>query len=280
MKSSNGNRPPLAGPLVAFNVFNAETVMGVAAAMAQSGLAAMIQTSASTVKAYGAARLSGMITALLGLELRARTILHLDHCDTDEMFRACLEAGWDSVMIDASARCLGENIARTRAVVELAHSYGAIAEGEIGVVGGDEDGFESYAGGDVRPAPEDVLRFIDETGADLVAVGVGTKHGHYDQPVQVDQGLLEAIHRARPAAALVLHGGSGIPADQLRAAVQRGGIRKVNISTEVKDAWLSAVSDHLQSADPHKVIAAVQCASAAVCETAIAKMRLLESFQS
>lgn len=274
----SSQRPPLPRAVVAFNVFNAETVMGIAAAMRASGLPAMIQTSASTVKTYGANALAGMITALLGTDLRSRTVLHLDHCDTDAMFRDCLEAGWDSVMIDASARPLEENIRRTRAVADLAHSFGAIAEGEIGVVGGDEDGFESYAGDNAKPAPEDVLRFIDECGADLIAVGVGTKHGHYDQPVQVDQALLEAVHSARPQAALVLHGGSGIPEGQLRAAVQSGGIRKINISTEIKDAWLGAASAHLQSTDPHKVIAAVQRAEAAICETALLKMRLVHSF--
>lgn len=272
------NRPSLPAVAVAFNVFNAETVMGVAAAIRETGLHAMIQTSASTVKAFGAGKLSGLIASLLGPELRARTILHLDHCDSDSMFRECLEAGWDSVMIDASARSLAENIGRTRAVADLAHSYGAIAEGEIGVVGGDEDGFEAYAGDCVKPAPEDVLRFIDESRADLIAVGVGTKHGHYDQPVQVDQLLLEAIHRARPQAALVLHGGSGIPEDQLRAAVQRGGIRKINISTEIKDAWLASVAAHLQSPDPYKVISAVQAAAGAVCDAALSKMRMAASF--
>jgi len=272
------SRPPLPRAAIAFNIFNAETVLGVTAAVAETGHAAYLQTSASTVKAYGAAVLGRMINALIPGEVRGRIVLHLDHCDTDVMFRDCLAAGWDSIMVDASARPLEENIRRTREVAALARESGAYAEGEIGVVGGDEDGWEAYAGGDVRPAPEDVLRFIDESGATLVAVGAGTKHGHYEQPCQVDQALLEAIHAARPDAALVLHGGSGIPEGQLRDAVQRGGIRKLNISTDIKEAWLGAQRLHLDSADPHKVIAGVQGAIAAVKAVAVSKMKLLSSF--
>ncbi len=274
---SASTRPPLPRAAIAFNVFNAETILGVAAAVQESSAAAYLQTSASTVKAYGATALAGMIHALIPADIRRRIVLHLDHCDTDSMFRDCLVAGWDSIMIDASSRPLAENIRRTREIVILAREYGALAEGEIGVVGGDEDGFASYASGDVKPAPDDVLRFMDETGANLIAVGVGTKHGHYEQPCEVDQVLLEAVHRARPDAALVLHGGSGIPENQIRAAVQRGGIRKINISTEIKDAWLGAQRAHLAGTDPHKVIAGVQSAIAAVKQTALAKIHLLQS---
>lgn len=271
-------RSPLPHAAIAFNVFNAETVLGVVAAVQESGAAAYLQTSAATVKVYGAAALAGMINALIPADSRRRILLHLDHCDANNIFRDCLEAGWDSVMIDASSRPLAENIRRTREVVVMAKDFGALAEGEIGVVGGDEDGFESYASVGARPARDEVLRFIDETGADLIAVGVGTKHGQYEQPCEVDQPLLEAVHRARPGAALVLHGGSGIPEDQLRASVQRGGIRKINISTEIKDAWLGAQRAQLAGPDPHKVIAGVQSAIAAVKQTALAKIHLLHSF--
>lgn len=271
-------RSPLPRAAIAFNVFNAETILGVSAAIAETGYAAYMQTSASTVKAYGAASLAGMIGALVPAHIRSRIVLHLDHCDSDDMFRACLAAGWDSIMVDASARPLEENIRRTREVAALAREYHAHAEGEIGVVGGDEDGWESYAGSAAMPAPDEVLRFVDACGAGLIAVGVGTKHGHYEQPCQVDQALLESVHAARPHAALVLHGGSGIPEDQLRVAVQRGGIRKINISTEIKDAWLGAQREHLSGADPHKVIAGVQGAIAAVKAVAVSKMNLLASF--
>ncbi len=275
---SGSTRLPQFHAAVAFNVFNAETILGVVQAVQETGTLAYIQTSASTVKFYGAATLSGMIKALIPKDARNRILLHLDHCDSNAIFRDCLQAGWDSIMIDASSLPLTENIRRTREVVMLAREFGALAEGEIGVVGGDEDGFASYASGDAKPAPEEVLRFIDETGADLVAVGVGTKHGRYEQPCEVDQALLEAVHRARPEAALVLHGGSGIPESQIRASVQRGGIRKLNISTEIKDAWLGAQRTHIASADPHKVIAGVQSAVAAVKAAALLKINLVTSF--
>ena len=273
----NSARSPLPRIAAAFNIFNAETILGVAQAVAETKTPVFMQTSASTVKYYGASVLAGMIRSLVPPSVLPDVFLHLDHCDSDAMFRDCLDAGWDSIMVDASARPLEENIRRTREEVEMAAACGAWAEGEIGVVGGDEDGWESYAGAEVRPSLRDVLRFMDETGVTLAAVGVGTKHGHYDSPCQVDQALLETIHAARPGAALVLHGGSGIPDDQLRAAVTRGGIRKVNISTEVKDAWLGAQRAHLASADPHKVIAGVSGAVAAVKAAAAAKIRFLSS---
>ncbi len=275
---TGSTRSPHLHAAVAFNVFNAETILGVVEAVRESGASAYIQTSASTVKFYGAATLSGMINALIPAEIRARILLHLDHCDSDVIFRRCLEAGWDSIMIDASSLPLTENIRRTREVVMLAREFGALAEGEIGVVGGDEDGFASYASSAAKPAPDEVLRFIDETRADLIAVGVGTKHGRYEQPCEVDQALLEAVHRARPEAALVLHGGSGIPESQMCASVQRGGVRKLNISTEIKDAWLGAQRAHLASDDPHKVIAGVQSAVAAVKAAALLRINLVTSF--
>jgi len=270
-------RPPLTAAAIAFNVFNAETILGVAAAVEETKQRVFMQTSASTVTYYGAAVLADMIRALVPAHIRSDIVLHLDHCDADAMFRDCLEAGWDSIMVDASARPLEENIRRTREVVAMAKARGAWAEGEIGVVGGDEDGWEAYAGSTVRPALREVLHFIDATGADLIAVGVGTKHGHYDLPCEVDQCLLEDIHAARPGASLVLHGGSGIPDDQLRAAVRRGGIRKVNISTDIKDAWLQSQRTHLASADPHKVIAGVCSSVAAVKAAAVAKINFLAS---
>ena len=232
------------------------------------------------MRAYGAAPLAGMIDSLIPREIRRSILLHLDHCDTDAMFIECLEAGWDSVMIDASARPLQEDIRRTREVVALAASFGAIAEGEIGVVGGEEDGWQAYAGESSRPAPEEVLRFIDETQAPLVAVGVGTKHGYYEDGCQVDQELLEAIHTARPDVALVLHGGSGIPREQIHAALSRGGIRKINISTEIKDAWLNACREHLNGAHPHQVIAGVKSAIASVERVALSKIALLDSISA
>ena len=275
--SSFKQTPPLRA-VVAFNVFNAETILGVVQAVQETGASAYLQTSASTVKFYGAAPVGGMINALIPSEIRARVLLHLDHCDSDEILRDCLEAGWDSIMIDASSLPLAENIRRTREVVKMAREFGALAEGELGVVGGDEDGFASYASSEAKPAPDEVLRFIDETGADLIAVGVGTKHGRYEQPCEVDQALLEAVHRARPEAALVLHGGSGIPEAQIRASVERGGIRKLNISTEIKDAWLGVQRAHLASPDPYKVISGVQSAVAAVKAAALLRINLVTSF--
>lgn len=261
----------------AFNVFNAESTRGVVGAVVQAGTRAYIQTSASTVKIYGAEPLASMIWALVGQRERSRFVLHLDHCLDSKVIGECVAAGWDSVMIDASAFALDENIRRTRVVVEMAHDAGVAVEGEIGAVGDSEDGFEIQPNEAAsRVKAEDVERFVRETGIDLVAIGVGTKHGFYEPgSCNVDVALLQAAGRRCPGMPFVLHGGSGIPMEQVKAAVA-AGVRKINISTELKEAFIKGCLAYAGGPNPYSVLEGVESIRETICQVVRNK---IEQFQ-
>ncbi len=262
----------------AFNVFNAETVRGVVEGVLEGEEGrAYIQTSASTVASYGAEALAGMIGALIPQSERARFLLHLDHCLDMKLIEDCVRFGWDSVMIDASQFDLEENIRRTRAVVHLAGEQGVVVEGEIGKVGGPEDGFTAgETGDDESVSSDEVERFVVESGIDLVAIGVGTKHGFYEEgKCEVNVGLLQAVQERGLGVPFVLHGGSGIPLGQVRQAVA-AGVRKINISTELKEAYAGACRAHLEGPDPHAVIAGVEGAVAEVRRVVSERRRAFE----
>lgn len=262
----------------AFNIFNSETLRGVVKAAIGEQKPVYIQTSASTVKWYGAKELADMIWNAVPEEHRHLVLLHLDHCLDDDLIETCVLNGWDSVMIDASGFPLDENIRRTRNVVEVAHRNDVIVEGEIGLVGGAEDGFESYAGEETTVDSDDAVRFIKETGLDLAAIGVGTKHGFYeDGDCDVNVGLLTEVRELCPGVPLVLHGGSGIPNDQVSASVA-AGVRKINVSTEIKTAWITALTGHFEGEGTYGVLKGVIAAEVAVEALCREKIRLFHSF--
>ncbi len=270
----------LAAPTGAFNIFNVETLSGVLDGARSADAGVYVQTSASVVGFYGASCLAGMVRAFLPGEWRERVVLHLDHCLDLGMIARCIECGWDSVMIDASSMPLEENIRLTAEVVVMAHAAGVAVEGEIGVVGGAEDGFEAYAGPGARVDPEDAERFILETGVDLAAIGAGTKHGVYPPGgCEVETVLLRNVHRRCPGVPLVLHGGSGIPVEQLSNAVM-AGVRKINFSTEIKQVWLDVVAAHASGDDAHNVVGGMSNVRAAVGGVVEKKARMFASMSS
>ena len=154
----------------------------------------------------------------------------------------CLDAGFDSVMIDASEKPFEENVETTCKVVEMAKAYGVPVEAELGYVAklGQEQG-----GG--FTTPEDARRFVDATGVDSLAVAIGSAHGFYKQPPHLDIPRLAAIHAATPVC-LVLHGSSGIPHPMVQEAIANG-IVKVNLATEIKDTFMRALKNLLLTTD-------------------------------
>jgi fructose-bisphosphate aldolase class II/tagatose 1,6-diphosphate aldolase GatY/KbaY len=160
--------------------------------------------------------------------------IHLDHGPSIELVQKCLDAGFESVMIDASEKPFEENVETTCKVVEMAKPYKASVEAELGYVAklGQEQG-----GG--FTTPEDAARFVEATGVDALAVAIGSAHGFYKLPTHLDIPRLAAIHAATPVC-LVLHGSSGIPHDQVREAIANG-IVKVNLATEIKDTFMRAL---------------------------------------
>jgi fructose-bisphosphate aldolase class II len=169
--------------------------------------------------------------------------LHLDHTSNFPFIRKAIAAGFTSVMIDASAKPLETNIAESREVVEYAHPLGVSVEAELGRISTTDD-IESDGDEELYTDPDEAGRFVQETGVDALAVSVGTAHGVYlvRQP-KIDYPRLRAI-RAQTAVHLVLHGGSGVPAEMMVRAIQLpdGGVSKVNIATDLELAALAALN--------------------------------------
>lgn len=165
-------------------------------------------------------------------------VLHLDHAGEIEVIKRAIGAGFTSVMFDGSGFQLEENIAKTREVVDYAHARGVTVEAELGFVAGTDQGGDA---GDVRlTEPAEVERFVAETEVDALAVSIGTIHGVYRAAPRLDLGRLAKIVAVTDVP-LVLHGGSGTPEDQLRAAIG-GGITKLNIYTDMRIAMNAGVA--------------------------------------
>jgi ketose-bisphosphate aldolase len=169
-------------------------------------------------------------------------VLHLDHTKVLAIIEEAIEAGFTSVMIDASENPLEENIRISKQVVDYAHARGVSVEAELGRIG-TADFIETDKDEELYTRPEEAERFVRETGVDALAVSVGTAHGVYTvrQP-KIDLPRLRAIRALTPVY-LVLHGGSGVPAEMMQAAIQLegGGVSKVNIATDLELAALSAL---------------------------------------
>jgi fructose-bisphosphate aldolase class II len=168
--------------------------------------------------------------------------LHLDHTKSLDLIRSAIGLGFTSVMIDASELPLDENIAKTRQVVEIAHEAGVSVEGELGrIISADQ--VETDNDEELYTIPEEAARFAAETEVDALAVSVGTIHGVYTvrQP-RIDLERLAAI-RAATDVPLVLHGGSGNPAELIHAAIRLpgGGVSKINIATDLELGLLAAL---------------------------------------
>ncbi len=177
--------------------------------------------------------------------------LHLDHTKTLDVIREAMDAGFTSVMIDASEKEYEENAAVTKEVVAMAHPRRITVEAELGKIG-TTDFVETDTDEELYTDPEEAARFCEETGVDCLAVSVGTAHGVYTvrQP-KVDYERLETINQLTKTP-LVLHGGSGVPSEMVTKAAQiQGGVCKVNIATDLELAMLAVVGreGHLTEAE-------------------------------
>lgn len=165
-------------------------------------------------------------------------IHHLDHATDVQMCCRAIDCGYPSVMIDASKQELENNILFAKAVVDYAHARGAVVEAEIGKIKG--RGYESsFEGDDFLVKVEDAVRLATETGVDSLAIGIGTAHGFYEGNPEINFKRLEEVNEALDIP-LVLHGGTGIPEEDVRKAIQ-GGINKVNVGTQIRCTYMDAV---------------------------------------
>jgi fructose-bisphosphate aldolase class II len=195
----------------------------------------MIQISTGTAQYLGYKLLVDSVCSLAESE-NVLTCLHLDHCPDINAIETAMNAGFTSVMYDGSHLSIDDNIANTRIVVEMARPKNITVEGELGAIGGSEDG-KAVADEDITiTTVEDAVRFVHETQVDMLAVSVGTVHGLYTGKAQIRHERLTAISKAT-GTPLVLHGGTGVSDEDMRLAVTEG-INKVNVGTEMNVQWV------------------------------------------
>ena len=224
--------------ILATNFYNFETLSGILQAAKLKNQPVILQLSESSIQYLGldiAANMGRTALQSFGIE----GWLHLDHGSSSEMVHRCLDAGFDSVMIDASDKTFEENVRITSDVVKVAEGYNANVEAELGYVA--KLGQRQATG--IYTQPQDARRFVEATGIHALAVAIGSAHGFYKDPPKLQLELLSQIHEATPAA-LVLHGSSGIPDDQLRNAIARG-ISKINLATEIKNIFMKSLQNVL-----------------------------------
>jgi fructose-1,6-bisphosphate aldolase class II len=246
----------------AFNAENLEMVQAIIEAAEEARSPVMIQTTPSTVKYITLRQAVAMVKA----DADAATVpvsLHLDHCESYEAVAAAIDAGYSSVMIDASKLPYEENIAVTQKVVAKARPLGITVESELGTVGGKEDGHSAEI---AYTDPDEALDFFTRTGIDIFAIAIGTAHGFYKGEPKLNFELLAKI-KDMIDCPLVLHGGSGIPDEMIKRTIELG-INKVNYATELRAAATKAVREALvdQSIiDPKKYMGKARDAVRELC---------------
>ena len=249
----------------AFNVYNMETVIGCITAAEDLHAPVILQTYSRLFKEGSGYYLAPSVLAA-AKKAKVPVCFHLDHGASELETTRALRYGCTGVMIDASAMYFDRNVELTRKVVEAANYVEVTVEGELGHVGTVNDGCM-----DEFTEPVEAKCFVEATGVAALAVLVGTAHGRYKKPPKLDIGRIAAINE-EVGIPLVLHGGSGIPDDQIRAAV-RAGIRKMNFGTDVCYAFLDAV--FASSKDVYAIDLFMKDAVKSVALFAKEKIRLL-----
>ena len=202
---------------------------------------------------------AAMVDAMVdSLGITVPVALHLDH-GSYEGAKACIEAGFSSIMFDGSHYSIDENVAKTTELVELAHSKGISIEAEVGSIGGEEDGV--IGAGEVADPAE--CAKIASLGIDFLAAGIGNIHGKYPANWKgLDFEALDKIHAATDGIPLVLHGGTGIPAEMIKKAISLG-VSKINVNTECQLSFAAATREYIEAGkdlqgkgfDPRKLLA-------------------------
>lgn len=217
----------------AFNVYNSETALGVLFAAEEANTCVILQMYSRLFSNFEAEFLAPALLEA-SRKSKVKVAFHLDHGADDQVVAKALRCGCTGIMRDASTLPLDENIAVLKNVTAFCHGANVPVEGELGHIGAAKDGV-----GTEYTKVDEALRFVQETGVDALAIMVGTAHGHYKQAPVLAIDRIREIHEATHAY-LVLHGGSGVPDDQIQAAIQ-AGIRKINFGTDVCCSFLDQV---------------------------------------
>ncbi len=199
--------------LGAFNIVNELSARAVVKTCEELRAPVILQTSTATVKQIGVKSLIGFLKSLAD-NASVPVSVHLDHCKDLNLCRACIDAGWSSIMIDASHLPLDGNIGETREIVEYAKGRNVSVEGELGAIGGVEDDISVSEDDAHLASTKNSIRFVEETGVDIFAPAIGTAHGLYKGEPKLNFERFEEIRKA-VAPPLVIHGGTGLAPDSL-----------------------------------------------------------------
>ena len=220
----------------------------------------------------------GMVTAMLEeLNITVPVALHLDH-GSYEGAKACIEAGFSSIMFDGSHYPIDENVAKTKELVATCNELGLSIEAEVGSIGGEEDGV--IGAGECADPQE--CKMVADLGVTMLAAGIGNIHGKYPENWQgLSFETLDAIQQLTGDMPLVLHGGTGIPADMIKKAIELG-VSKINVNTECQLAFAAATREYIEAGkdlqgkgfDPRKLLAP---GAQAIKDTVKEKMELFGS---
>ena len=275
----------------AFNVNNMEIVQGITEAAKEVNAPLILQVSKGARAYANHTNLIKLVEAAI-IETGLPICLHLDHGDSFDICKSCIDGGFTSVMIDASSKPFEENIELTRKVVEYAHDHGVVVEAELGALAGIEDDVQVSAEESHYTRPEEVEEFVSKTGCDSLAIAIGTSHGAYKftaaqctrnekgelvpPPLRFD--ILDEVSKRLPGFPIVLHGSSsvpqeyvkminenggkmpdavGIPEAELRQAA-RGAVCKINIDSDLRLAMTGTIrkffAEHPDKFDPREYL--------------------------
>ena len=251
----------------AFNVNNMEIIQGIVAAASKLNAPLILQVSAGARKYANHTYLTKLVEAAL-IETGLPIALHLDHGDTFELCKSCIDGGFTSVMIDGSHHSYEDNVALTKKVVDYAHQFNVTVEGELGQLAGIEDDVNVHADDASYTDPDQVYDFVTRTGVDSLAIAIGTSHGAFKfkpgQNPQLRFDILEEVEKRLPNFPIVLHGASsvipefvemvntyggkmpdaiGIPEEMLRKAAGMA-VCKINIDSDLRLAMTGAIRKH------------------------------------
>lgn len=259
----------------AFNANNMEQVQAIVEVAQEERAPVILQVSQGAIRYAGLAFAAGMVKTAAGM-VDVPVVLHLDHGTDFDQNVLCLREGFTSLMFDGSKLPFEENVAITRRICEIAHIAGIPVEAELGKVLQATDGVGVEAVEAAMTDPDQALEFIQCTGADSLAVAVGSVHGMTGREATLDVDRIERIRR-KVNVPLVLHGSSGVKHDSVVAAIEHG-ICKVNVATYLNQAFVEALKESLAAkpgeVDPRKHLAP---AREAVKERVREKMRLFGS---
>ena len=266
----------------AFNVNNMEIIQGITEAASELKSPVILQVSKGAREYANHTYLVKLVEAAVELYPEIPIALHLDHGDSFELCKSCIDGGFTSVMIDASSKSFEENVDVTKKVVDYAHAHGVVVEAELGTLAGIEDEVNVEAGKESYTNPDTVEEFVKATNCDSLAIAIGTSHGAYKfkpgTKPQLRFDILEEVSKRIPGFPIVLHGASsvpqefvemvnqyggkmpgaiGVPEDQLRHAATLS-VCKINIDSDIRLAMTGNIrkyfAEHPEDFDPRKYL--------------------------